>query len=293
MAVFGAAIAVAALVPLAGFDLRLLGAFAIYFVWVTLAVSWNIAGGMAGLLNLGLVAFFGLGAAVSGAAMESGVPFPAVVLISALAGVALAVALMPTFRLKSFYFALGTFVIPYMVKPLVELAGQSAVFRVPEAGILTAGELYYGGLVLTAFALGLVYLVTNSKVGLALRTIGGDEIASAGVGVNVNLYKAAALVVSGALAGLAGMYYLQIAGTVDTTIFQNLNYSLLPLFMVIIGGVGTIEGPVVGALIFSVLDYFLTSQFPGSTLDVFILAAAVIAVALVRPRGLVPGAKKR
>jgi branched-chain amino acid transport system permease protein len=290
MLVFAAGALSVALAPLAGgIDLRILGAFAIYFVWVTLAVSWNVAGGFAGLLNLGLVAFFGLGAAVAGAGLQLGVPLPAVVLVSALAGATLAVFLIPTFRLKNFYFALGTFVVPYMAKPVVELVSGSAVFQVPKGGILTPMQLYYAGLALTVFTVFGVYLLMNSRVGLALRAVGGDEVAAAAAGVNVNMYKAVALVVSGAAASLAGMYYLEIVGTVDTTIFQNFNFSLLPLFMVIIGGTGTIEGPVIGALIYSFLSYFVSSQLPGSTLDVFLLSLAVVAVALYRPRGLVSG----
>lgn len=287
MAIFGAGALAAALAPLAaGPDQGILGAFAIYFVWVTLAVSWNVAGGFAGLLNLGIVAFFGLGVAVAGAGLQSGLPLPGVVALSALAGASLAVILFPTFRLKSFYFAIGTFVIPFMVKPLVELVGGSAVSLVPEADILSSSQLYYAGLALAAFSVFGVFLLMNSRTGLALKTIGADEVASSGVGVNVAKYKAVALIASGALASLAGMYYLEIAGTVDTTIFQNLNFSLLPLFMVIIGGIGTIEGPVIGALFYSVLSYFITSQFPGSTADVFVLSVAVIAVAILRPRGL-------
>ncbi|MDG6903006.1 MAG: branched-chain amino acid ABC transporter permease [Nitrososphaerota archaeon] len=277
----------AALVPLAaGSDQGILGAFAIYFVWITLAVSWNVAGGFAGLLNLGIVAFFGLGVAVAGAGLQSGFPLPEVVALSALAGALLAAVLVPVFRLKSFYFAMGTFVIPYMVKPLVELVGGSAVSVVPGGDILSSSQIYYAGLALAVFSVSGVFLLMNTKSGLALRAIGADETASSGAGVDVVKYKAIALAASGALASLAGMYYLEIAGTVDTTIFQNLNFSLLPLFMVIIGGVGTIEGPVIGALIYSALSYFIISQFPGSTADVFVLSLAVIAMAIFRPRGL-------
>lgn len=281
--------AVAALVPLmGGFESGILAAVAIYFVWITLAVSWNIAGGYAGLLNLGLVAFFGLGAVVGGAALQSGLPFVAVVAAAGLAGAALASFLVPTFRLKSFYFAMGTFVVPYIVKPLVEVVSGSAVFRVPSGDILSVPELYYSGLALALSALLGVQLLMKSKVGFALRALGSDEVASSSLGVNVALYKAVALVVSGMLASLAGLYYLEIAGTADTTIFQNLSFSLLPLFMVIIGGTGTLDGPVVGALTFSVLNYFVTAEFPGSTLDVFVLSLAVVAIALFRPRGIVP-----
>ncbi len=286
--VFTAGAILAGLVPLTGgFDSSFLGAFVIYFVWITLATSWNLTGGFGGLFNLGLVAFFGLGAVVGGAGLQSGIPLTAMVPISALSGAILGALLIPTFRLKTFYFAVATFVVPYMVKPLIEVTSGTSVFRVPGAEILGSSQLYYSGLALAVASVFGVYLMMRSKVGFALRTIGSDEVASASVGVNVSAYKAVALVVSGAIAALAGLYYLEIAGTADTTIFQNLSFSLLPLFMVIIGGTGTLEGPIVGALVFSALNYFVTSQLPGSTLDVFILSLAVVAVALFRPRGLV------
>lgn len=266
----------------------MLGAFAIYFVWITLAVSWNLAGGFGGLLNLGLAAFFGLGAVAAGVALQSGIPLVAMAPVSALAGVALALFLVPFFRLKSFYFAMATFVVPFMVKPIVEVTSGSAVFRVPGNELLTSSQLYYWGLGMTAFAFVGVYVLLRSKVGLAVRTIGSDELASAAIGVNTTLYKAAALAASGALAALAGMYYLEVVGTVDTTLFQGLTFSLLPLFMVIIGGTGTLEGPVLGALIYCALNYFVTSQFPGSTIDVFVLSLTLIAVAAFRPQGLIP-----
>lgn len=285
--VFTAGTLLATLVPLAGgYDPRILGAFAIYFVWITLAESWNLVGGFAGLLNLGLVAFFGLGAIVGGAELQVGLPLPGVLLASGMAGAGLAALLIPTFRLRTFYFAMGSFVVPYMVKPLVEAFGGNAAFHVPLGRILAPVQLYYAGLGLVAFSVFGVYFLMKSKVGLALRSLGNDEVASASVGVNVRLYKSTALIASGILASVAGLYYVQITGTADTTIFQNLGFSLLPVFMVIIGGTGTFEGPIVGALVFSALNYYVTSQFPGSTIDTFVLSIAIIAVALFRPRGI-------
>ncbi len=265
----------------------MLGAFAIYFVWIVLAESWNLVGGYAGLLNLGLVAFFGLGAVVGAAGLQAGFPIVAVVILAGAAGVILAAFLTPTFRLKGLYFAVGSFVVPYMVKPLVEVLGGSSAFRVPEGEILSPSQLYYAGLALAVAAVFTVYFVMKSKLGLALRTLGNDEVAAVSIGTNVVLYKAMALMISGCMAAVAGLYYAEIAGTAETTVFQNLAFSLLPVFMVVIGGAGTLEGPIVGALLFSGLNYYVTSQFPGSTLDTFVLSLSIIAVAVYRPRGLV------
>lgn len=293
-AVTALGVAVAALVPqLGGFDPRILGALAIYFVWITLAVSWNLVGGFAGLLNLGLVAFFGLGAMVGTACLQAGYPAVVVTVFAGMSGAALAAFLVPTFRLKGLYFAVGTFVVPYMVKPLVEVLGGGSVYKVPEGRILSPIDMYYSGLGLAALALFGVYFVMKSKAGLALRALGNDEAVAESVGVDAALYKATALVVSGFMVAVAGLYYAEIGGTVETTLFQNITFSLLPVFMVVIGGIGTYEGPVVGALIFCALNYYVTSQFPGSTLDTFVLSLSIVAFAVFRPRGVVSGLARR
>ncbi len=224
--------------------------------------------------------------------MQAGFPVPADILLSGAAGAILAAFLIPTFRLKGLYFAVGSFVVPYMVKPLVEVLGGSSAFRVPAAEILSPSDLYYTGLALALAVVFVVYLVMKSKLGLALRTLGDDEVAAASIGANVVLYKAMALMISGCIAAIAGLYYAEIAGTAETTVFQNLAFSLLPVFMVVIGGAGSLEGPIIGALLFSGLNYFVTSQFPGSTFDTFVLSLSIVAVALYRPRGLVPRRSK-
>src|SRR3989442_1920759 len=127
----------------------------------------------------------------------------------------------------------------------------------------------------------------QSRVGFALRAFGKEELASSSLGINVVIYKCIAVRASGFIASAAGAYYHKIIGTINTTLFQNLSFSLFPIFMVIIGGIGTFEGPVLGAVVFSLINYYVTSQFPGSTVDTFILSLMIIGVAVLLPRGLV------
>lgn len=293
LAIFGSGILVAALLPgLQSFDPRALAAFAIYFVWISLAVSWNFAGGIARLLNLGLVAFFGLGAVVGTVGLRAGYPAPLVVLLAGISGVVLAVVLIPTFRLKGLYFAAATFVVPYMIKPLVEVFTGNSTFSMPAGDILSPEGLYYAGIALVMSSVIAVSIVTRSKVGLALRALGNDELASSSLGVDVALYKAIALIMSGLFAAVAGLYYAEVEVTTESTMFLNVGLSLLPVFMVVIGGIGTSTGPIAGALIYSGLNYFVTSQLPGSTFDTFVLSLAIVGIAMFRPRGLVSGRSK-
>lgn len=265
-----------------------LDVYAIYFVWITLAESWNLVGGYAGLLNLGLVAFFALGSVVGQLGFKSGFPSVASIPIAGFAGLIAALMLTPTFRLRTYYFAMATLVIPLIFKPLVEYLTNTTIYVLPLSSVASPVDLYYTGLALASLTIFGVFLLVRSKVGLALRAVSDDEVGSASVGINVLYYKTIALAASGFIAAAAGAYYLQVLGDVDTTLFLNLNFSLFPIFMVIIGGLGTFEGPIFGAIVFSVVDYWLTSALPGSTLDTFFLSLLIIVVAVFLPKGVLP-----
>ncbi len=288
------ALVLAAMYPLAlpPGGTRVLAVYAIYFMWISLAEAWNLVGGFAGLLNLGLSAFFALGGVVGAIVLSNGLPFVVSLLLAGVTGAGLGLALVPTFRLRSFYFAIATLVVPLIIKPIVEFLSNRADFVVPQNQILTATELYYAGLAIIGTTIFGIHVMMESRVGFALRALGDDETASSSLGINVLKYKSIALVVSGFVASMVGAYYLQIIGTVNTTLFEDLSFSLFPIFMVIIGGVGTFEGPVVGAIIFSVINYYLTSQFPGRTIDTFILSLMIIGVAVLLPKGLVPSFRR-
>lgn len=271
----------------------ILGEFVVYFMWITLAEGWNMVGGYAGLLNLGFVAFFGVGGIVCSLAFFAGLSIVAGMLIAGVAGALMALALIPTFRLRSEYFAIGTLVIPVIVKPLVEYFTNSESFAVPVSHVLNRVQFYYLGLGMSAVAIFGTFFLMRTRIGIALRAMGDDEVAASSLGVNVLLYKTVALVVSGFIAAVAGAYYLQFIGSVSTTIFQDLTYSLFPIFMVIIGGSGTFEGPLIGALIFSVIDYYSPTIFANSTADTLVFSIIIMAVAVLLPRGIIPTLRRR
>jgi branched-chain amino acid transport system permease protein len=258
-----------------------------YLMWIVLAEAWNLAGGYAGLLNLGFVAFFGLGAFTTGFAMTEGVTLGPALLVAGISGGMLALILVPTFRLRSDYFAIGTLVIPFMLKPIVEAIFPRSTFHVPASEILSPIQLYYLGLIIVGVIIFGIYIMMRSRIGIALRAIGDQETAALSLGVNAFLYKTFALALSGFLAAVAGGYFIQNI-SVDSTIFENLTYSLFPIFMVIIGGIGTFEGPIVGAVLFSAINYELDLIFPGSSYGVLLFSIIIMLVAVLVPRGIVP-----
>ncbi|MDH2900083.1 MAG: branched-chain amino acid ABC transporter permease [archaeon] len=263
-----------------------------YFMWIALAVSWNICGGYAGLLNLGLVGFFALGAFVTGFAMSNGLTVgPALIMAGAIGGL-LGLVLVPAFRLRSDYFAIGTLVVPFMLKPMVEALLPRSNFSIQRGELLSSIQLYYLGLAIAAISIFGTYLIMRTRIGLALRAIGDQENASASLGINTLFYKTIALVLSGFIAAVAGGYFLQHI-SIDSTLFENLNYSLFPIFMVIIGGIGTFEGPIIGAVLFSVVTYELNGIFPGTSYAVLLFSVVIMFVAVAVPRGIVPWIRGR
>ncbi|HXQ92318.1 MAG TPA: branched-chain amino acid ABC transporter permease [Nitrososphaerales archaeon] len=269
-----------------------LGQYVIYLVWITLAESWNLLGGYAGLINLGIGAFFSMGCVVSSVLLNLGVSIIPAMLVAGLVGAILALALTPTFRLRSDYFAIGTLVIPFLLKPLVEYFAKKSNFDVPIGIVLNPTLFYYTGLGMCGITIFGILLLMRSRIGMALRGIGDDEYASSALGVNVLMFKTITLVVSGFIASVAGAYYLGIIGAVNTTIFDNLSFSLFPAFMVIIGGIGTFEGPILGAILFSAVSYGAVVYFQGTSFEVLVFSIMIMFVAVVLPKGIIPTLRK-
>jgi branched-chain amino acid transport system permease protein len=293
--VVAGALIIAAVYPLSlsGNAKLSVGIYLVYFMWIALAESWNLVGGYGGLLNLGLVAFFILGGVVASTAMTAGENFYVATIVAGLVGSILAIALIPTFRLRSDYFAIATLVIPIILKPVVEyFAHQRSSFTFPASDVIPPVQLYYVGIAISAICIFGTYFMMRSRIGVGLRALGDDETASASLGISTLYYKTIALAISGFIAAVAGAYFLELIGSVSTSSFLNFNYSLFPIFMVIIGGAGTFEGPIIGAIIFSLVDYTSTNFFKNSNLDVLFFSLVIIAVAVLLPKGIMHTIKK-
>jgi len=269
-----------------------LGILVIYFIWIILAESWNLVGGYAGLINLGLVSFFGLGSVVTSIVLSAGYGLAVAIFASAIAGAIFALILTPTFRLRTDYFAIATLVIPIVLKPIVEYEAKHSNFQWPSGFVINGVIFYETGVILTAATVFGIYFMMRSRIGMALRGVGDDEFASSTLGVNVFLFKTIALVGSGVITAIAGSYYLGYILAVNTSIFLNLTFSLYPIFMVIIGGIGTFEGPIIGALLFSAITYEVNTYFPSSDIEVLIFSIVIMAVAVLLPKGFAPSIKR-
>lgn len=238
--------------------------FACYFIF---AMTWNLLAGFGGMVSVGQQAYFGLG----GYTMLIlgnfyGVnPFVAVVLGAFVAAAAAVPISAIAFRLQGGYFAVGTWVIAEVFRlvfaNISAIGGGSGTSLTALRGISrTTREsvTFWMALACVVACIALIYLFLRSKYGLALLAIRDNEVAAQSHGVAVGRTKLAVYTVAALGAGLAGSLYFVGNLRISPDAAFSINWTAFAIFMVIIGGIGRIEGPLVGAIIFWALNKFFS-----------------------------------
>jgi branched-chain amino acid transport system permease protein len=268
----------------------------------TLAQAWNILAGYCGQVSLGHAVFFGTGAYTSSALqMHFGVnPW-----IGLAAGAVIAVGLSqaigyPCFRLRGHYFAIATIAIGEIIHTLAinwEFIGGARGLTLPiRKDSLLAFQFHGSKFIYYYIALALMvccFLVTwhiqRSRVGYYLRAIREDTDAAQSVGVPVTKYKLIAIALSAAFVSIGGSFYAQYVLYMDPDSVFPLSLSILVCLLTVVGGVGTLWGPLVGAALMIPLSEWTRIQFggTGSGVDLIIYGALLTIVAVFQPTGLV------
>lgn len=261
-----------------------------FFLWVsvTLAESYNLVGGFLGYMNLGHSSFFGVSAYGFAILYAQGVPF----VWAWLAGLAstlvfAALISVPLFRLQGAYFAVATFGLITLLELLAHnfsgLTGGAAGLSIaPGDRLLPA---YYLSLGVAAGSIALVTWVSRSRVGLALMSIREDEEVAAVFGVRSFRFKALTLALSAIPPGLiGGVYAWQLTYINPSTLF-GLEIALVPIVMAMLGGVGHVWGPVLGALFITLVEELLWTRMPYLHLTTY--GVILLLVGFYLPGGLV------
>jgi len=278
------------------------------FYMLALAQCWNLLAGYAGLISVGQQAFVGLGGYLLFALTLRGGINPLFAI--PIAGLVSAVLALPTalivFRLRGAYFAIGTWVVaevyrlvfaqfkalgggtgtslsPSVTSSVPGIDWVKAVLdvRTPAARDIVS---YWVALVLTAGTLAFVYFILRSRRGLALGAIRDHEAAAAGLGVDIDRVKLVVYVAASAMTGMVGaLIYLQKARISPDAAFSVLDWTAYVIFITVIGGIGTMEGPVIGAIIFYLMQRYL-ADFGAWYL--ILLGTLGILVMLFAPKGL-------
>jgi branched-chain amino acid transport system permease protein len=259
-------------------------------MFVVLASAWNILGGLTGYASFGNVAFFGLGAYTVGVLVGNrGVPFPLALLAAPLVAAIFAVIVgIPLLRLRGHYFAVATLGVGVAVGEVVNNLGPlgaSTGLFLP----IVRSDLLFFYLMLGAAALAAVttWTILRSRFGYGLLAIRENEEAAAVIGVNTTFYKVAAFCIAAALTGLAGGIFAQWNSFVNQENVFAVSDNVQMILMAVIGGAGTVLGPVAGAIS---LELIIQTLAGGGTSSVYsqiglgvLLAACVIFI----PRGVI------
>jgi branched-chain amino acid transport system permease protein len=257
------------------------------FLAVVLAQSWNLLGGYAGQINLGHAAFFGLGALVTRLLWVGGAPLVLALLAGALVATAFALVIgAPAFRLRGAYFAIGTLA-------LAEILRITVGNLMPEISTIPAGELasynilprYYLTLAMAMLCVAVVALLVPSRTGLGIRAVREDEAAAEATGVGALRHKLLALTLSTALVGLAGGAFAYYHVSYYPQHVFSPAWTFDAVLMSFIGGVGTVHGPVLGALFYVILRELLAVKLAEFHLIIF--GVLFMLVVLFLPGGLV------
>jgi branched-chain amino acid transport system permease protein len=275
-------------------DLRLLSEI---YAYVGLASLWNLLAGYAGLVSVGQQAYVGLGAYLLFAlTLRAGMPpllaIPAAGLMAAALAVPVAGLL---FRLRGHYFAIGTWIVAEVFRLLasqVTVLGGGSGLSLP-AGIVTgmaatrqAREflIYWVALALVLVVLALIVWLLRSRYGLALKAIRDNELAARSNGIEVTRIKAVVYVITAfGTAMLGALIFLQKLRISPDAAFSVNDWTAFVIFMTVIGGIGRIEGPIIGAVVFFVLRQTLADL---GTLYLLLLGAVAIVVMLWAPKGI-------
>ena len=262
-----------------------------FFILVIMATMWNLLAGYAGMVSIGQQAFVGLGAyATLYFAIKGMNPFVAIPFAALVCGVLAVPITYLLFRLRGGYFSIATWVVSdtalLIIGTIAVLGGGTGRTMPGLQNLSPSDTAHFSYLATWLVALMVVtgtYFLLRSRTGLVLASIRDNEVAARSAGVNVRAARRSIFVIAAAGCGAAGAVLAISQPFIQPSNEFNLQWAAEMLFVSMIGGLGTIEGPIVGSIIFFVLQQTLQQQ---GVWYLILVGALAVAVALWQPRGL-------
>ena len=286
-----AAIAIlCALVPfVAPRNITLINLGFLTFLFVAQGVAWNMLGGFAGYVSFGYAAFFGLGAYTTALLWLGGWPpaltYPAAGLVAATFSLVVGV---PTLRLVGPYFSIATIGVGEAMRILMlnldRITGGASGLNLPTS-VPSKGWFYLVALLFAAASIAAAAMIRHSQFGLALQALRMDLDAAEGLGVPTALFKNIAHTTSAFIVGACGGLYATYLQYVHPDTVFSFTQSISLVLIALIGGIGTIWGPVAGAIVFYAVQDYLQTSYP--TFHLLVYGALLIVILLFEPNGLV------
>ncbi|MGK6316351.1 branched-chain amino acid ABC transporter permease [Neorhizobium sp. DT-125] len=260
--------------------------------YVTLATAWALFSGPTRYVSLATVAFFGIGAYTVAVFSET-IPYPLLLVTAGAIGLAVAVVVgLSTLRLAGVYFVIFTFGLAELVRQLVtwyEVNVTGTLGRYIFLPVTPQG-IYWQLLGLAAITFLISWWVGRSRIGLALKVIGDDEVVAAHCGINIARVKLALFAVSCVIITLVGAIQAPRWTYVEPVIAFNPTISFLTLIMALLGGAHRLTGPLLGAVPLFLLFEWLSANFPNHYS--IILGLIFIAIVFILPRGVLAFAEE-
>ena len=258
------------------------------FMFIAAALAWNWLGGYLGQISFGHAAMFGVGGFVAARAILSGAPMVIGWLLGGLlAGLYALLWGHPTLRLRGPYFSIATIGVGEATRLVLtwweRFTGGSSGLSLP----ITPGlkfTLYWYGLGLLALVAAASFLIRRSKFGLGLLAIKADVDAAGDIGINATRLQDLVLFASGGAVGIAGGFYASYFSFIEPNDLFGFDRSISFVLMAVIGGVGTLFGPALGAVVFVLLQQFLVATYPNLYQGLY--GGLLIVVILFEPLGL-------
>jgi branched-chain amino acid transport system permease protein len=288
------ALAILSLLPLLGLSSYVMHILILVIMWATIGMSWNLLGGYCGQVSFGHAAYFGVGAYTAGILYSKlavspwwGVPLsiPVVALFSLILG-------FIVLRLRGPFFALATLASGEVMRVSAEnmegVTGGTRGILIQARTWIEKTWYYYIILIIAVGTFFLVKKLIESKLGYYFVAIREDQDAAESLGINTTLYKTTALCISGTLTGIAGAFYTNYMGYIDPHVaFALHDISIVTIMIVMVGGVATLWGPFVGAIIMVLLAEFIRS-LPGlGAAHQTLFGILLIVIIIFLPNGIV------
>ncbi len=284
------------LLPFIGVSSNLLRYLMKIFLYCTLGSMWNLMSGYTGMTSLGQQSFIGVaGYSLTVITATYGLSYWIGFLVGGAIGAVLALVLsLILFRMRGMYFAVATWVIAEALKTFFtswKYVKQGGGMTVTARPYPTTDKIYLMALVLCIIALVVIYLLLKSKIGLGLTAMRDDADAASSVGVNIFKSKLLCFVVAGLFTALAGAVFYLNKGSIYPSGGFGISWTVSIVFIVIIGGIGTMSGPVVGSIVYVILEEQLAQLKPGWS-DI-VLGLIAILVILFMPDGIMGTLQKK
>jgi branched-chain amino acid transport system permease protein len=275
-------------------------------IFALVVTGWNIFSGYTGYISLGHSVYFGIGAYTIALACQQWnipggyIPF----LLLPLAGLVAGAFAIPlgwiSLRVRRHVFVVVTIALLFIFQLLAYnlrgiTNGSGGVFLplTPWSSDFFDLPFYYVALALVLLAIGVSWKVRHSKYGLGLLAIRDDEDRALGLGVKTGPYKLGAYVVSAIFVAMAGALFAYYVGIIYPQFSFDPNVDVGIIMMAFLGGLGTLAGPLVGALLAAPLQQYLILQFGGNSVNLILFGALLLVILLVLPQGIVPSLQSK